>query len=103
MSSHKPIEEYELHDHGDGNGWQVVSKGPGKWGVITTADVEHHEGMIKMNLERYIHGMFSSSDHEQFILTPEEAEDLAGQLKSQAEIGWGFAMENREKKVATKS
>lgn len=102
MSNHKPVEEYELHDHGDGNGWQIVSKGPGKWGVITTGTVDHHEGMIKLNLERYYHGMFSSDEHEQYILTPEEAEDLANQLKSQAEIGWSVALEKRKNKVATK-
>ena len=25
---HKPIDEYYLHDHGDGNGWQIASRGP---------------------------------------------------------------------------
>jgi hypothetical protein len=33
MNTHKPVDEYYLHDHGDGNGWQVASKGPGRFGV----------------------------------------------------------------------
>ena len=48
MSTHKPAEEYYLHDHGDGNGWQVASKGPGKFGLITTGSVKtHDDGLIE--------------------------------------------------------
>ena len=99
MSEKKPIEEYELYDHGDGNGWQICSKCPPRWGVITTSAVTHHEGMIVIDIERYYHGMLSTTDNDRFVLTPEEAEDLANQLKSYAELGWSHAIEKR--KVAT--
>ena len=80
MKTHKPIEEYYLHDHGDGNGWQVASKGPGKFGLITTGRIQNHQGVVELELERYTHGLLNSMDTEHFMLTPEEAHDIGTQL-----------------------
>ena len=88
---HKPVEEYYLHDHGDGNGWQVASRGPGRFGVITTGSVNNHDGLIELVLEKYIHGALSSIDTEHYMLTPEEAHDIGQSLLQVAEEGEAVA------------
>ena len=79
---HKPAEEYYLHDHGDGNGWQVASRGPGRFGVMTTSSVSNHDGLVELAIEKYIHGALSTTDTEYYMLTPEEAHDIGNQLLS---------------------
>lgn len=79
---HKPAEEYYLHDHGDGNGWQVASRPPGRFGVMTTARVKNHDGLVELEMEKYIHGALSTIDTEYYMLTPEEAHDIGNQLLS---------------------
>lgn len=99
---HKPVDEYYLHDHGDGNGWQVVSKGPGRFGVITTGSVNNHEGVIELCIEQYLHGGLSSTNTTYHMLSPEEALDLGNQLVQAAEEGEGIALETRKNKYQTK-
>lgn len=93
---HKPVEEYYLHDHGDGNGWQVVSRGPGKFGVITTASTNNHAGVVELVLEKYIHGALSTTDTEHYMLTPEEAHDIGNQLLSISRDAENSALTARE-------
>ena len=98
QTMHKPAEEYYLHDHGDGNGWQVASRGPGKFGVITTGTITNHNGLIELVIERYIHGALSTRDTEHFMLTPEEAHDLGQSLLQVAEEGEAVALRKRQNK-----
>lgn len=96
MSTHKPAEEYYLHDHGEGNGWQILSKGPGKFGVATTSQVESHDdGLIELVIERYIHGALSTTDTDHYMLTPEEANDMGHALIQAAEDGEAVAFRSR--------
>ena len=95
---HKPVEEYYLHDHGDGNGWQVASRGPGRFGVITTSTVNNHDGLIELVLEKYLHGAFSTTDTEHYMLTPEEAHDIGQSLIQAAEEGEAIACRIRMNK-----
>ena len=95
---HKPVEEYYLHDHGDGNGWQVASRGPGRFGVITTSTVNNHDGLIELVLEKYIHGALSTTDTEHYMLTPEEAHDIGQSLTQAAEEGEAIACRIRMNK-----
>ena len=95
---HKPVEEYYLHDHGDGNGWQVASRGPGRFGVITTSTVNNHDGLIELVLEKYIHGALSTTDTEHYMLTPEEAHDIGQSLVQAAEEGEAVACRIRMNK-----
>ena len=96
---HKPAEEYYLHDHGEGNGWQVASRGPGKFGVITTSTVNlHQDGLIELVLEKYIHGALSTVDTEHYMLTPEEALDIGQELINRAEEGETNAINTRVNK-----
>lgn len=96
MNTHKPAEEYYLHDHGDGNGWQVASRGPGKFGLITTGTVNSHDdGLIELVIERYIHGALSTTDTEHFMLTPEEAHDMGHALIQSSEDGEAIALRSR--------
>ena len=93
--NHKPAEEYYLHDHGDGNGWQVASRGPGRFGVITTSKVEgHDDGLIELVIERYIHGALSTTDTEHYMLTPEEAREIGEQLIEASEQGEDLAVQS---------
>ena len=94
----KPVEEYYLLDHGDGNGWQVASRGPGKFGVVTTPDVREHHGVIEMNIEQYFHGLLNTIDKSSFMLSPEEALELSQLLKQAAEDGEWYALEQRKQK-----
>ena len=94
--THKPAEEYYLHDHGDGNGWQVASRGPGRFGVITSSTVNtHDDGLIELVLERYIHGALSSTDTEHYMITPEEAHDIGHALVQASEDGYHVAQRVR--------
>lgn len=95
LKMHKPAEEYYLHDHGDGNGWQVASRGPGRFGVITTSEVNNHDGLIELVLEKYIHGALSTTDTEHYMLTPEEAHDIGQSLVNMAEEGEAVALRTR--------
>jgi hypothetical protein len=95
---HKPAEEYYLHDHGDGNGWQVMSKGPGKHGLCITGGVYNHDGVIELVIEKYMHGAFSSMDTEHYMLTPEEAYDMGKALLARAEEGEAIACRARQNK-----
>lgn len=95
---HKPVEEYYLHDHGDGNGWQVASRGPGRFGVITTGTVNNHDGLIELVLEKYLHGALSTTDTEHYMLTPEEARDIGQSLVQAAEEGEEIALRIRMNK-----
>lgn len=96
MSTHKPAEEYYLHDHGEGNGWQVASRGPGKFGVITTGRSKTHEdGLVELVIERYIHGALSTTDTEHYMLTPEEAHDIGTALIQTWEDGESIALRAR--------
>ena len=94
----KPIDEYYLHDHGDGNGWQVASRGPGRFGVVTTSDVNEHNGVIEMKVTQYIHGMLSSTEESVFMLSPEEAYDLSTMLHQAYMDGEANALEQRKQK-----
>ena len=98
MNSYKPAEEYYLHDHGDGNGWQVASRGPGRFGVITTSTVNNHDGLIELVLEKYLHGALSTTDTEHYMLTPEEAHDIGQSLVQAAEEGEAVALRTRMNK-----
>jgi dTDP-4-dehydrorhamnose 3,5-epimerase-like enzyme len=91
----KPIEEYYLHDHGEGNGWQVRSTGPGNFGVVTTSQVKEDRGVIQLDLEKYIHGVLNMTDNETFMLSPEEAYDIGTALLTAAEDGEGVAVSRR--------
>lgn len=93
---HKPAEEYYLHDHGDGNGWQVASRGPGRFGVMTTSSVYNHAGLVELVLEKYIHGALSTTDTEHYMLTPEEAHDIGNELLSIARDAEDSAIAARE-------
>ena len=95
---HKPADEYYLHDHGDGNGWQIASRGPGKFGVITTSNVNEHRGVIEVIVEQYIHGALSTNDTSVFVLSPEEALHLGQQLVEAAADGEESALEARARK-----
>lgn len=96
MNTHKPAEEYYLHDHGAGNGWQVASRGPGKFGLITTSTVESHDdGLIELVIERYIHGALSTTDTEHYMLAPEEAHDMGHALIQASEDGEAIAVRSR--------
>ena len=92
----KPIEEYYLHDHGDGNGWEVVSKGPGKFGLINTSHTNVREGVIQLDIEQYFHGVLNSIDNSTFMLSPEEARDIGLALIQCAEQGEGDAIQARK-------
>jgi hypothetical protein len=94
----KPINEYYLHDHGDGNGWQVASRGPGRFGVVTTPAVTEHNGVIEMKLTQYIHGMLNSTEESHFMLSPEEAYDLSTMLRQAYKDGEDNALEQRRQK-----
>jgi len=95
MNSYKPAEEYYLHDHGEGNGWQVASRGPGRFGVITTSTVNNHDGLVELVLEKYIHGALSTTDTEHYMLTPEEAHDIGQALVNMAEDSEAIALRTR--------
>ena len=102
MNTHKPVDEYYLHDHGDGNGWQVASKGPGRFGVITTGSARNHEGVIELYVEQYIHGALSSTDTTHHMLSPEEASELGKELLQAEEEGEASAVSTRQDKYQTK-
>ena len=91
----KPIEEYYLHDYGDGNGWGINSKGPGKFSVMTTGYVEEQRGVIQLDMEQYWHGVLSTIDDHTFMLSPEEAFDIGTALINAAEDGEGTAVSKR--------
>ena len=96
MKEHKPVEEYYLHDHGDGNGWQVASRGPGKFGLITTGRAENHEGVVDLEMEQYVHGILNSCDVTHYMLTPEEAFDIGTALLQESKDAYGDALTARE-------
>ena len=93
----KPIEEYYLHDHGDGNGWEVVSKGPGKFGLINTCRVNMLEGVIQLDIEQYFHGLLNSIENNTFMLSPEEAHEMGTALLKHAKQGEDEAVYKRKK------
>lgn len=95
---HKPIDEYYLHDHGDGNGWQIASRGPGRFGVVTTPSITERNGVIEMKLTQYTHGMFNSTDEFHFMLSPEEAYDLSTMLHQAYIDGEANALAQRKQK-----
>mgnify|MGYP003302992913 CR=1 FL=1 len=95
---HKPIDEYYLHDHGDGNGWQVSSRGPSRFGVVTTPDVNEHNGVIEMKLTQYFTGLLGSTTEDHFMLSPEEAYDLSTMLHQAYIDGEANALEQRKQK-----
>lgn len=98
--THKPAEEYYLHDHGDGNGWQVASRGPGRFGVMTSTSVNtQNDGLIELILERYYHGALSTTDTEHFMITPEEAREIGTALTQAADDGEHAAMKHRRDKL----
>ena len=98
----KPIEEYYLHDHGDGNGWQVCSRGPGKWGVVTSTTVDaKDDGLVHVQFEKYYTGGLSTVDREELILTPEEAQLLKIQLAEMSEVAWDNALKGRDERRQT--
>jgi hypothetical protein len=96
MSS-KPIEEYYLYDHGDGNGWEVAAKDPGRWYVTTTSNVTEDRGVIQLDVEQYFHGALNTVDHNTFMICPEEARHLGEQLLKAAEEGEAQALSDRFK------
>ena len=96
MNEYKPLEEYYLHDHGDGNGWQVVTRGPGKWGVTTQGFIEEKDGVISLEMKRYWTGGIGTTETNFFVLSPEEARDIASSLLELAQQGEENAMEERE-------
>lgn len=98
----KPIEEYYLHDHGDGNGWEVVSRGPGKFGLINTGRANVSDGVIQLDIEQYYHGVLNSVDNSTFMLSPEEARDIGTALMQCAEQGECDAIEARKKREQDK-
>jgi hypothetical protein len=97
---HKPADEYYLHDHGDGNGWQIASRGPSRFGVITTSQVNERKGVIEVIVEQYIHGALSTNDTSVFMLAPEEAQHLGEQLLQAAQEGEGSAVTAREQQLS---
>lgn len=96
----KPADEYYLHDHGDGNGWQIASRGPGRFGVITTSRVSENEGVIEVIVDQYIHGALSSNDTSVFMLSPEEAMSLGEQLLKAAQQGEDSAITARRQQLS---
>lgn len=94
--SSKPIEQYYLQDHGDGNGWQVKSRGPGSWGVVTTSRVREVDGVIELCLDQYYTGGLSTTNSQSFVISPEEARDLMNLLEVAAVNGEETAFHNRE-------
>tara|TARA_R110002167_G_scaffold157986_2_gene353070 strand:+ start:90 stop:401 length:312 start_codon:yes stop_codon:yes gene_type:complete len=99
--SSKPIEQYYLHDHGEGNGWQVKSRGPGAWGVVTTSKVREADGVIELCLDRYYTGGLSTTNSESFMISPEEALELIDQLKTAAGDAEDTAFHNRRMQDAS--
>ena len=97
---HKPADEYYLHDHGDGNGWQIASRGPGRFSVVTTSQVNEHRGVVEVIVEQYIHGALSTNDTSVFMLSPEEAQDLGEQLLQAAQDGENSAVSAREQQLS---
>lgn len=95
---HKPIDEYYLLDHGDGNGWSVASRGPAKFSVVTTSDVNEQEGVIEMKLTQYLTGLLGSTTEDYFMLSPEEAYDLSNMLRQAYKDGEANALEQRKHK-----
>jgi hypothetical protein len=95
---HKPIDEYYLHDNGDGNGWEVASCSPGKFSIVTTPDVNEHNGVIELKLTQYFTGIIGSTTEEHFMLSPEEAFDLASMLQQAYITGESYALGQRDKK-----
>lgn len=102
MSVHKPVDEYYLHDHGDGNGWQVASKGPGRFGVITSGTANNHNGVVELRVEQYIHGALSTTDTTYHMLSPEEALQLGNDLLQAAEEAETDAISTRQNKHQSK-
>ena len=102
MSVHKPVDEYYLHDHGEGNGWQVASKGPGRFGVITTGRANNHDGVVELCVEQYIHGALSTTDTTYHMLSPDEALDLGKELVRAAEEAETHAISTRQDKHQSK-
>lgn len=98
MNTHKPADEYYLHDHGEGNGWQILSKGPGKFGVATTSQVNEDSGVIELIVDQYIHGALSTTDTSHYMLSPEEAYDMGQALLNAARDGEAAALTTREAK-----
>ena len=100
---HKPIQEYYLHDHGDGNGWQVASKGPGKFSLCTIAHLDlNSTGVIELELEQYTHGLLNSTNNTHYMLSPEEARAIGEELLAYAGDGENVALTKREEKVEKK-
>jgi len=91
----KPIEEYYLHDNGDGNGWTVASKGPGKFQVVTTGRVAERTGVIQLDMEQYWHGVLNTVDEHTFMLSPEEAQDVGNALIQASKDGYDNALAER--------
>jgi hypothetical protein len=96
----KPADEYYLHDHGDGNGWQIASRGPGRFGVITSSQVHEHRGVVEVIVEQYIHGALSTHDTSVFMLAPEEARHLGEQLLHAAKEGEDSAVTDRRQQLS---
>ena len=72
-----------------------MSKGPGRFGVITSASVNEDRGVIQLNVEKYIHGVLNTVDEETFMLTPEEAHDIGQSLLTASEDGYATALTAR--------
>ena len=99
----KPLEEYELHDHGEGDGWQVVTKFPDSGtGLITFTDVQEHEGMIGLYIQQIISNGLGWHDESFTILTPEDALVLASRLKTYGEESEANALKERYASEETK-
>lgn len=93
----KPLNEYELKDHGQGDGWQVITKYPEEGtGVITFTDVTEHEGVIGLYIQQIISNGLGFHDESFTVMTPEDALVLARRLQTYGEQGEASALEARE-------
>ena len=98
---HKPLEEYYLHDNGDGNGWTVASKGPGKFSLCTIHRLDLNDtGVIELEIEQYTTGLLNSTNTVHHMISPEEARALGEELIAYAGDGENVALTVRDSKIA---
>lgn len=77
------VEDYKLVDHGDGNGFGLVSE---HCTIINDAEANVHEGLIELTLYTASMGSgLSLGDADRVVLTAEDAEDLIQTLQDALE------------------